>query len=57
MPGHEEYGEERITRTLQRCFDMELDTSVTCLLDDVWNWMDGTGPGDDVSILAVEIEG
>ena len=52
-----EYGEERITRTLQRCFDMELDASITSLLDDVWDWKGGTGPDDDVSILAIEIEG
>ena len=56
LPGGEEYGEERISRTLQGCFDMELDESITHLLDDVWDWMGGTGPGDDVSILAIEIE-
>ena len=55
--GGEEYGEKRITRTLQRCFDMELDSSISRLLDDVWDWTGGTGPGDDVSVLAVEIEG
>ena len=27
------------------------------LLDDVWDWMGGTGPGDDVSVLVVQIEG
>jgi sigma-B regulation protein RsbU (phosphoserine phosphatase) len=56
QPGREEYGEERLTRTLQGCFDMDLDASITRLLDDVWDWMGGTGPGDDVSILAIEID-
>jgi len=57
LPDGEEYGEERICSTLQGCFDMELNASITRLLDDVWDWMGGTGPGDDVSILAIEIEG
>jgi len=55
--GREEYGEERAARTLQRCFDLELVASITCLLDDVWDWTGGTGPNDDVSILALEVEG
>ncbi len=57
LPGGEEYGEERISSTLQGCFDKDLDATVTRLLDDVWKWMGGTGPGDDVSVLAIEIEG
>ena len=56
VPDGEEYGEERISRALQGCFDDDLDASITHLLDDVWDWMGGTGPGDDVSVLAVEIE-
>ena len=56
LPGGEEYGEERISSTLQGCFDKDLDATVTLLLDDVWDWMGGTGPGDDVSVLAIEIE-
>ena len=52
----EEYGEGRISSTLQGCFDMDLDASIARLLDDVWYWMGGTGPGDDVSVLAIEIE-
>jgi len=57
QPDGEEFGEERISSTLQGCFDMDLDASVTRLLDDVWGWMGGTGPGDDVSVLAIEIDG
>jgi sigma-B regulation protein RsbU (phosphoserine phosphatase) len=57
QPDGEEYGEERISSTLQGCFDVDLDASITRLLDDVWDWMGGTGPGDDVSVLAIEIEG
>ncbi len=57
LPDGEEYGEERISSTLQGCFDMDLDASITRLLDDVWDWTGGTGPGDDVSVLAIEIEG
>jgi len=57
VPDGEEYGEERISNTLQGCFDMDLDASITRLLDDVWDWVGGTGPGDDVSVLAIEIEG
>jgi len=57
VPGGEEYGEERISSTLQGCFDMDLDASIARLLDDVWDWMGGTGPADDVSVLAIEIEG
>jgi sigma-B regulation protein RsbU (phosphoserine phosphatase) len=53
--GGEEYGIERIAETLQACFDLDLDESITSLLDRVWEWGGGTGPGDDVSILAVEI--
>ena len=57
LPGGEEYGEGRISSTLQGCFDEDLDATVTLLLDDVWGWMGGAGPGDDVSVLAIEIEG
>ncbi len=57
LPGGEEFGEERISSTLQGCFDKDLDVTVTRLLDDVWDWMGGTGPGDDVSVLAIEIDG
>ena len=57
QPDGEEFGEERISSTLQGCFDMDLDASVTRLLDDVWDWMGGTGPDDDVSVLAIEIDG
>ena len=53
----EEYGEGRIFSTLQGCFDLDLDASITRLLDDIWDWMGGTGPGDDVSVLAIEIKG
>jgi len=35
---------------------MDLDASITRLVDDVWDWIGGTGPGDDVSVLAIEIE-
>jgi len=34
-----------------------LDESITVLLEEVWEWTAGAGPGDDVSILAVEIDG
>jgi len=57
VPAGEEYGEERVSSTLQGCFDMDLDASITRLLDDVRDWMGGTGPDDDVSVLAIEIDG
>jgi serine phosphatase RsbU (regulator of sigma subunit) len=57
IPGDEEYGDERVAQLLLGCLDQDLDTSITRLLDEVWKWTGGTGPNDDVSILAVEIEG
>lgn len=53
---NEEFGNERIAQLLQSCFDEDLDESITSLLDQVWDWGGGVGPGDDVSILAIEIE-
>jgi sigma-B regulation protein RsbU (phosphoserine phosphatase) len=57
LPGAEEYGEQRVAKMLQQLFDENLDASISLLLDDVWEWTGGKGPGDDVSILAIEIEG
>ena len=56
-PDDEEYGEQRITDTLQAALDIGLDDSITLLLEKVWDWGGGTGPDDDVSILAIEIDG
>jgi len=56
VPGGEEYGDERVAHTLERCFDRDLDESINHLLDDVWAWTGGAGPNDDVTILAVEID-
>jgi sigma-B regulation protein RsbU (phosphoserine phosphatase) len=57
VPGGEEYGDERVAETLERCLDRDLDTSIDHLLEDVWSWTGGAGPNDDVTILAVEIDG
>ncbi len=54
--GGEEYGNDRTAQHLQSCFHQDLDESITSLLAQVWEWGGGSGPGDDVSILAVEIE-
>jgi len=54
-PSGEELGEERVAEKLQPLLDHDLDASISSLLDWVWEWGGGTGPGDDVSVLAVEI--
>lgn len=56
-PGGEEYGDERVAHTLERCFDRDLDESINHLLDEAWAWTGGAGPNDDVTILAIEIDG
>jgi sigma-B regulation protein RsbU (phosphoserine phosphatase) len=56
-PDGEELGEERVAEMLQGLLDEDLDASITTLLDQVWEWGGGMGPGDDVSILALEIDG
>ncbi len=53
----EEFEGERIAEALQGCLDKDLDESIDALLQEVWAWGGGHGPNDDVSILAVEIEG
>jgi sigma-B regulation protein RsbU (phosphoserine phosphatase) len=57
VPGGEEYGDERVAQTLERCLDRDLDASIDHLLEDVWSWTGGAGPNDDVSLLAIEIDG
>jgi serine/threonine protein phosphatase PrpC len=53
----EQYGEARTADALQSCMDRGLDESIDFLLTEVWDWGGGKGPDDDVSILAIEIEG
>jgi sigma-B regulation protein RsbU (phosphoserine phosphatase) len=53
----EEFGEARTADVLQACMDRGLVESIDVLLREVWDWSGGKGPGDDVSILAIEIEG
>jgi sigma-B regulation protein RsbU (phosphoserine phosphatase) len=52
-----QYGEARTADTLQSCMDRSLAESIDFLLGEVWEWAGGKGPDDDVSILAIEIEG
>ncbi len=53
----EQYGEARTADALQSCMDTGLDESIDFLLTEVWDWGGDKGPDDDVSILAIEIEG
>jgi len=53
----EQYGEARAADALQSCMDRSLTESIDFLLTEVWDWAGGKGPDDDVSILAIEIEG
>ena len=57
VPDGEEYGDERVAHTLLGLLDTDLDASIGHLLDDVWAWTGGAGPNDDVTILAIEIDG
>jgi len=52
----EQYGEARTADALQSCMDRSLAESIDFLLTEVWDWAEGKGPDDDVSILAIEIE-
>jgi sigma-B regulation protein RsbU (phosphoserine phosphatase) len=56
-PGDEDFGEERIIEALVPALDRDLDDSIEDLLRHVWTWGGGGCPGDDVSVLAVEISG
>jgi len=56
-PADEEFGMERIAETLRAAQDESLDQSLTTLLEKVWSWGGERAPDDDVSILAIEIEG
>ncbi len=53
----EQYGEARTADALQSCMDRGLVESIDFLLGEVWDWGGSKGPDDDVSILAIEIEG
>ena len=55
-PDGEELGEERVGELLQPLLGKDLEASITTLLDRVWEWGGGKGPGDDVSVLALELE-
>jgi sigma-B regulation protein RsbU (phosphoserine phosphatase) len=52
----EEFETDRVARTLSSVLDRDLEGSIAELLDRVWEWGDGQGPDDDVSVLAVAIE-
>jgi sigma-B regulation protein RsbU (phosphoserine phosphatase) len=53
----EQYGEARTADALQSCMDQSLTESIDFLIEEVWDWAGAKGPDDDVSILAIEIEG
>lgn len=52
----EEFGEERIAGLLQSAMNEDLDQTITSLLDKVWTWGDNKNPGDDVSVLAIQLD-
>ncbi len=56
-PGGEELGIKRTGEILHSARDRSLEESLEVLLEGVWGWGEGRGPGDDVSILAVESGG
>lgn len=56
-PEGEELGQERVAAELQRLAGGSLDESVSSLLEQVVRWSGARGLEDDVSLLAVEIEG
>jgi sigma-B regulation protein RsbU (phosphoserine phosphatase) len=54
-PDSEEFGAERLAEALQAVSDEDLDDTLDKLLERIWEWGGGTGPDDDVSIVAIEI--
>ena len=51
----EEFGKDRLIRVLEESRSMPLNTSLSFLLAAVKEWCGAARPGDDISILAVEI--
>ena len=54
-PDDEEFGMQRTGEILRSARDRSLEESLDLLLKEVWTWGEGRGPGDDVSILGIEI--
>ncbi|MBN2807940.1 MAG: SpoIIE family protein phosphatase [Deltaproteobacteria bacterium] len=51
----EQYGIERLTEKLNQSRVLSLNDSLDCLTDQINQWTAGRGCGDDVSLLALEI--
>jgi serine phosphatase RsbU (regulator of sigma subunit) len=52
----ESFGEERLNQSVERHRDKQLQATVNSVLHEVEDWCLPSGPKDDVSILALEID-
>ena len=54
-PDIEEFGDERLLKSIVQHQSQSLEDSVTALMRDTETWCGEPGPRDDVSILAMEV--
>jgi serine phosphatase RsbU (regulator of sigma subunit) len=52
----ESFGNERFIEACRESYEQDLQTAVSHLLNRVEQWCGASGPKDDVSILAVEVQ-